>query len=63
VPQDFPIHQDTLDRLRDPAQSFGSAPVLRRQIANICGPGRIARLQLLEYHVLLRMMVGVGIEV
>src|SRR5208282_5984180 len=37
VPRDYPIHhQYTLDRLRDPAQTFGSAPVLGREIANLC---------------------------
>ncbi len=53
---------DALDCLRDPAQTFGSAPVLGCEIANICSRGGIARVQLLEYHVLLRMMVGIGID-
>ena len=61
VPQEFPIDQYTLDRLRDPAQTFGSAPVLGREIANICSCRGIARFQLLKDHILLGMMVGIGI--
>ncbi len=62
VPRDFLIHQYTLDRLRDPVQTLGSAPMLGREIANLCRSGGIARFQLLEYPVLLRMMVGIGID-
>ena len=40
--QDFPIRQYTLNRLRDPPQKFGAAPVLGGEIANICSRGGIA---------------------
>ena len=43
VPQDFPIGQDTLDRLCDPPQTFAGPPVLGREIANIRSRGGIAR--------------------
>ena len=50
------------DRLHNPAQTLGAFPMLVREIANNCSRDRIARSQLLEYHVLLRMMVGIGID-
>ena len=62
LPPDFPIRQYTLDCLRHPLQTFGAAPVLGREIANICSRRGIARFQLLEYNVLLGMMVGTGID-
>jgi hypothetical protein len=62
VPQDAPIPQHTLDRLHNSAQTFGTLPMLGREIANICSSGRIARSQLLEYNFLLRMMVNLWID-
>ncbi len=62
LPQNIPIRQYTLDRLHDPPQTFGAAPMLGREIANICSCGGIARFQLLEYRVLLRMMVGIRVD-
>ncbi len=62
MPRDFQIRQYTLDRLRDPPQPFGAAPVLGREIANSFSRGGIALSQLPEYHVLLGMMVGMGVD-
>jgi hypothetical protein len=51
-----------LDCLRDAAQPLGATPVLGREITDTFGGGGIARFQPLEYYVLLRMVVGIGID-
>src|ERR1700756_1417816 len=48
--------------MRDPAQTFGAPPVISREIADLRGGSGIAHLQLLEYHVLQRMVVGIRID-
>lgn len=62
LPQQFPISQYTLDRLRDPVQTFSTPPVIGREIADIRGRGGIAHLQLLEYDILQWMVAGIGID-
>jgi hypothetical protein len=62
LPWDFPIRQYALDCLRDAAQTLGTAAVLGREIANTDGGRRIAHFQLLEDQVLLRVVVGIGID-
>jgi hypothetical protein len=51
-----------LDCLHDPAQTLGAASVLGGEITYTFSGGGIARFQLFEYYVLLRMMVGIGID-
>jgi hypothetical protein len=60
--QNFAIYQHTLDHASNPPQPFGTPLVLRREIADVCSRGGIACFQFLEYLVLLRMMVNIGIE-
>ena len=55
------IAQDALDRLADPAQTLRSLLVLGFKIANGRCCDRIAHLELLDDHVLLRVMAGIGI--
>src|SRR5437879_4444082 len=60
--QEFPIGEYILDCVGDPAQTFGAPPVIGREIADLRGRGGIAQLQFLEYPVLQRMVVGIGID-
>src|SRR6516165_2229654 len=62
LPQEFPTSQHALDCLRDPTQTFSAPTVIGRKIADLRGHGKIARLQLLEYHILQRMVIGIGID-
>src|ERR1700758_3734250 len=60
--QEFPISEYILDRAGDPAQTFCALAVIGREIADLRGRGGIAQLQLLEYPVLQRMVVGIGVD-
>src|ERR1700758_1087449 len=60
--QEFPISEYILDCVGDPAQTISASTVIGRKIADLRGRGGIAHLQFLEYPVLQRMVVGIGID-
>jgi hypothetical protein len=59
--QEILIAQDAFDCLGDPAQTLRSLLVLGFKIADGRRCDRIARLELLDDHVLLRVMAGIRI--
>src|SRR6516164_2106212 len=60
--QKITIGKYALDRLSDTVQTFGADPVVGCDISDSGGCNRITDFQRLEYHVLRRMMVEIGID-
>jgi hypothetical protein len=61
-PQHVPARLNALNRMRDPAEAIGAAPVLARQIANSFRRDGITRSQSSEYQILLGVMAGSWID-